>query len=99
MVHDDTLNANFTTSIIFPSSLSSFVIFTLISEGIDSKLHEKDILVEHGKAVVEVERDFESICNWLNEHAVEGLVFWLDGEPVCKIKRKDFGWEWPVKNE
>lgn len=58
----------------------------------------EDILVEHGKAVAQVERSFESISNWLNEHPVEGLVFWLDGEPVCKIKRKDFGWKWPVKN-
>lgn len=36
---------------------------------------------------------------WLNEHPIEGLVFWLDGEPVCKIKRTDFGLEWPVKKE
>ena len=59
---------------------------------------DKDILVKHGVEVVEVKRDFESISNWLNEHPVEGLVFWLDGEPVCKIKRPDFGLEWPVKN-
>jgi hypothetical protein len=26
------------------------------------------------------------------------LVFWLDGEPVCKIKRSDFGFKWPVKD-
>ena len=39
-----------------------------------------------------------SIKNWLNENKVEGLVFWLNGEPVCKIKRTDFGYEWPVKN-
>ena len=27
----------------------------------------------------------------------EGLVFWKDGIPQCKIKRSDFGFEWPVK--
>lgn len=58
-----------------------------------------DILVKHGTEVVEVKRDFESISIWLNEHPVEGLVFWLDGEPVCKIKRTDFGYEWPVKGD
>lgn len=58
---------------------------------------EEDILVKHGENVVDVKRDFMSILEWLNEHLVEGLVFWLDGEPVCKIKRTDFGWEWPVK--
>lgn len=56
-----------------------------------------DILVEHGTKIVGVSRDFESVCNWLNEHLEEGLVFWLDSEPVCKIKRTDFGFEWPVK--
>ena len=27
-----------------------------------------------------------------------GIVFWLNGEPICKIKRSDFGYEWPVKD-
>lgn len=58
----------------------------------------EDKLVKHGMEFVYVKRDFESISNWLNEHSVEGLVFWLDGEPVCKIKRSDFGYEWPVKD-
>ena len=57
----------------------------------------EDILVKHGESIVDVKRDFMSISEWLNEHLVEGLVFWLNGEPVCKIKRSDFGYEWPVK--
>ena len=60
---------------------------------------KNDILVKHGSEIAVVKRDFEDISNWLNEHPVEGLVFWLDGEPVCKIKRTDFGYEWPVKDE
>lgn len=59
----------------------------------------EDKLVKHGMELVYVKRDFESISNWLNENPVEGLVFWLNGEPVCKIKRTDFGYEWPVKEE
>ena len=59
---------------------------------------EKDYLLPHGASVVEVGRDFESILYWLNEHEEEGLVFWLNGEPICKIKRSDFGFEWPVKD-
>lgn len=58
-----------------------------------------DYLIRHGASQVDVKRDFESISNWLNEHEMEGLVFWLNGEPVCKIKRTDFGYEWPVKEE
>lgn len=60
---------------------------------------KEDILIKHGVMIVNVKRDFESISQWLNINAVEGLVFWLDGEPVCKIKRTDFGYEWPVKDE
>lgn len=56
-----------------------------------------DMLVKHGQAVVTVERTFEGIKNFLREHYIEGLVFWLDGEPKCKIKRSDFGFEWNVK--
>lgn len=56
-----------------------------------------DRLIQHGILGVEVERDFESIKTWLTEHKHEGLVFWLNGEPVCKIKRTDFGLKWPVE--
>lgn len=58
----------------------------------------EDKLVKHGELVVTVKRDFESISDWLNQHCVEGLVFWLDATPVCKIKRTDFGLEWPVRS-
>lgn len=30
---------------------------------------------------------------------IEGIVFWKDGAPCCKIKRSDFGFEWPVKDK
>ena len=60
---------------------------------------ENDILVPHGCDKVLVKRDFDSIKEWLEAHKEEGLVFWLNGEPVCKIKRTDFGFEWPVKGE
>ena len=54
-------------------------------------------LIKHGKEIVEVERTFEGIKKYLSEHEIEGLVFWKDGIPQCKIKRSDFGFEWPVK--
>lgn len=58
---------------------------------------KNDILIKHGIKEVLVKRDFDSIREWLETNEEEGLVFWLDGEPVCKIKRTDFGLEWPVK--
>lgn len=58
-----------------------------------------DILIPHGKNIAHcVERTFDGVKAWLEKNCVEGLVFWLDGAPVCKIKRKDFGLPWPVKD-
>ena len=58
-----------------------------------------DWLVRHGKKEVTVTRTFEGIRDWLQDNNAEGLVFWKDGEPQCKIKRRDFGFEWPIKGE
>ena len=41
-------------------------------------------------------RTFEEIRLYLENHEIEGIVFWKDGEPQCKIKRSDFGFEWPI---
>lgn len=57
---------------------------------------EYDVLEPHGIRVVTIDRDFDSIRQFLQETDNEGLVFWLNGEPVCKIKRSDFGFKWPV---
>lgn len=57
----------------------------------------RDMLYPHGSDVIEVERTFESIRKYLGGHDMEGIVFWLNGEPKCKIKRTDFGFEWPIK--
>lgn len=58
-----------------------------------------DILVKHGQEIVEVERSFDGIKEWLRTHNEEGLVFWKDGEPKCKIKRSDFGFAWNSTNK
>lgn len=57
-----------------------------------------DTLTPHGLVDVVVDRTFTGIKTWLEDHEQEGLVFWLEGEPVCKIKRTDFGLPWPIKN-
>ena len=58
-----------------------------------------DVLVRHGEQVVEVERTFTGIKEYLAEHYIEGLVFWKDGAPMCKIKRKDFGFSWNINKK
>lgn len=42
----------------------------------------------------DVPRSFEGIRDYLQEHYIEGIVFWRNGEPRCKIKRSDFGFKW-----
>lgn len=53
-----------------------------------------DMLVRHGEAKIEVERTYEGIKQFLSENYIEGIVFWKDGHPQCKIKRSDFGFDW-----
>ena len=60
---------------------------------------EQDEIVKHGIFNINIDRTFESVREYLKNNNFEGLVFWLNGEPVCKIKRSDFGYEWPVKKK
>ena len=53
-----------------------------------------DKLVRHGVEEIDVPRTFEGIRDFLEKNNIEGIVFWKDGEPKCKIKRSDFGFTW-----
>ena len=55
---------------------------------------EKDVIERHGLREIVVPRDFDGLKRWLTDHWVEGIVFWKDGEPRCKIKRSDFNLRW-----
>lgn len=55
---------------------------------------EADKLEKHGIQVVEVPRTFDGLKEYLEQNYIEGIVFWKDGEPRCKIKRRDFGFPW-----
>ncbi len=59
---------------------------------------EQDVLEKHGARILtDVPRDFCGIRTYLGEHNIEGIVFWKDNEPQCKIKRTDFGFKWPAE--
>lgn len=58
-----------------------------------------DTLIPHGKLEISVLRTYDGIREYLKNHNMEGIVFWKGGSPQCKIKRSDFGFEWPVKGE
>lgn len=62
--------------------------------------YDSDVLIPHGTEwVTGLERSFEGIREYLRTHPIEGIVFWKDGRPQCKIKRTDFGFEWPIRIE
>lgn len=50
------------------------------------------VLVRHGiDDVTDAPRDFDGLRDWLLTHpAYEGIVWWRDGEPAAKLKRRDF---------
>ena len=56
-----------------------------------------DTLRKHGTEIIKVGRTFDEIRDYLKNHYIEGIVFWLDGKPICKIKRSDFGFDWKTK--
>ncbi len=57
-----------------------------------------DILIKHGSDIIDLpDRSFDAIKEYLQKNLIEGIVFWKDGEPRCKIKRTDFGFSWNTK--
>lgn len=61
---------------------------------------DRHLLVPHGRdEMVSVPRDFDGLRAWLGEVRTEGIVWWVNGEPAAKLKRRDFGIPWPVKEQ
>lgn len=60
---------------------------------------DNNTLVRHGSEIINdlSGRDINTIRKYLETHLIEGIVFWKDNEPQCKIKRSDFGFEWNPK--
>ena len=59
---------------------------------------DDDFLERHGRIKIkDFPRDWDGMKEYFRTHAIEGVVFWKDGEPKCKIKRSDFGFDWPVR--
>lgn len=57
-----------------------------------------DTLVKHGVHPLSPDMNFDGIKDFLKNNNIEGIVFWYKNEPVCKIKRSDFGYPWPSKS-
>lgn len=55
------------------------------------------LLVKHGSEIVFVTRTFDTIHRWLQFNDIEGLVFAHPDGRMCKIRRRDYGLQWPIK--
>jgi hypothetical protein len=64
---------------------------------VDVMVQHGDVLIKHGETVLDVERTFEGIKNYLRDNAIEGIVFHRENGEMCKIKRSDFGFSWIKK--
>ena len=61
---------------------------------------DDDFLERHGRIrIKDCPRDFDGIREYLRTHNIEGIVFHRGNGEMCKIRRKDFGFKWPVKGE
>ena len=61
---------------------------------------DEDYLEKHGRIKIEdCPRTFDGIRTYLLTHDIEGIVFYRGNGQMCKIKRTDFGYEWPVERE
>ena len=61
---------------------------------------DDDFLELHGRIKInDCPRTFDGIREWLRVHEVEGIVFKNEDGAMCKIKRRDFGFRWPVVEE
>lgn len=68
---------------------------------------DADTLYLHGSETIEELQNkpltIDILREYLKSHAIEGIVFWFEDptgdEPICKIKRSDFGllWPWTLK--
>lgn len=56
---------------------------------------DKHVLIPHGKDALDFKFNggdpYDELVAWLKDKDIEGIVWWNDGEPVAKIKKRDFG--------
>lgn len=59
------------------------------------------LLWAHGMKISEdftiIERSFEGIREFLTDFLQEGIVFWHSDGRMVKIRRSDYGLEWPIR--
>ena len=61
---------------------------------------DADFLEKHGRIKIpDFPRTFDGMKEYFRTHFIEGVVFHRGNGEMCKIKRSDFGFRWPVEEE
>lgn len=72
--------------------------FELVGPKVNGNKEKLDthVLIRHGSRTVDdlVNRDFETIKEWLSKNFVEGIVFHHPDGRMAKIRRKDVSLDW-----
>ncbi len=77
--------------------------YELVGPAVQSNPHDlKDHrLIRHGGLIraedvlQDVPRTFEGLHQYLDQHRIEGIVWHHPDGRMVKIKRRDFGYQWP----
>jgi hypothetical protein len=60
--------------------------------------YEQHVFIRHGVEVVDgCPRDWEALRAFLSAYSGEGIVFHHPNGAMTKIRRDDFGFDWPIK--
>jgi hypothetical protein len=61
---------------------------------------ERPILVPHGVPILPAPpRDYDGLRDYLATYEGEGIVWWHEDGRRAKLKRRDFGFPWPLATE
>lgn len=72
--------------------------YELIGKSINGNPYDfaNNILVKHGRSKINVPTDFDGLCNYFADSKYEGIVWHHPDGRMVKIKRRDFGYKWPI---
>lgn len=80
---------------VLPGTSGTFELLGPKVQGNPYHLSRHD-LFRHGSAHLDVPCDYHSIQEWLSVRQIEGIVWHHPDGRMAKIKRRDFGYAWPI---
>jgi hypothetical protein len=63
--------------------------------------YEAHELIPHGADEIrDVDpRSYDALAEFFSTNAIEGIVWWHEDGRMAKVKRRDFGFEWPIARD